>query len=61
MSEKSLRTNCSMAKCFPEKSCWCWNEHVCQGMKRKALWRSKGLDTPLPEIYTVYIYIYIYI
>ena len=53
MSEKLLSTNCSMAKCFPEKSSWCLNEHICQGMKCKALWLSKGLDTPLPDtLYT---------
>ena len=30
-------SNCSLAECFPEKSRWLWNEHVCQEVKRTAL------------------------
>ena len=29
-----------MAECFPEKSRWCWNEQVCQGVKCKTLSRT---------------------
>ena len=31
VNEWCLRSNCSMAEFFPEKSSWCWNEQVCQG------------------------------
>ena len=30
------RSNCSVAECFPQKSNWCWEIHVYQGMKCKA-------------------------
>ena len=35
MRMKSLRSNCSMAECSPEKSSWYWKEQVCQWVRRK--------------------------
>ena len=32
-----LRSNCSDAECFPEKSSCCWNEQDCPRVKCKAL------------------------
>ena len=30
LNKLSLRSNCSMAECFPENLRWRWNEQVCQ-------------------------------
>lgn len=30
VAKYSLRSNCSIAKCFPKKSGWCCNKQVCQ-------------------------------
>ena len=43
-----MRSNCSVAECVPEKSRWCWNEQVCQGVKYEA----DGLGTALCKNYS---------
>ena len=37
LSEYSSRAIAAWLECFPEKSSWCRNEQVCQGVKCKAL------------------------
>ena len=47
MSEYSAHEIAAWLECFPEKSSWCRNEQVCQGVMVKRFERSNGLDTAL--------------
>ena len=33
VNELPSRSNCGLAECFPQKTRWRWNEHICQGVK----------------------------
>ena len=52
----SLRTLCSMAECFPEKSSWCRNEQV-YILSVKRFEHSNELDTALYKNITLPFYI----
>ena len=45
--KQPLCINCSVAGCFSEKLRWCLIEQVCQGVKCKALWTVRGMDTAM--------------
>ena len=58
MSGQCLRSNCSVAECVPEKSSWCRNEQVCQGVKCKALCAVQWTGYIRTNLYRSFMYVF---